>query len=281
MIQFKFLSVTVLGVVAFGLSGCKLNVSGSSGAAVPVAVSDSSTPTPTPTATPTPTPSATPAYNTDVVGLWRFEEDSGSVLNDSSGNGNYGTIYDMYGGLVYGATGIDGNAYTLDEFEQIYFNQSPIGNLSGTATESFSVQLWFKTNNSGNAWVYVFGDGTPSMTQGTGLMLETYGTLSVNGNANNAGDFLITSSAHVDDGAWHHSVVTYDAGTTTLSLYLDGALAGSVVQEMHVVQDPGSPNSGIYANGTLDELAVWNKVLSSDDITSLYNGGVGVHIDPQ
>src|SRR5439155_14977083 len=50
------------------------------------------TPTPTPTATPTPTPTATPTPAPGLVAAYGFNDGSGTVVNDASGNGNNGII---------------------------------------------------------------------------------------------------------------------------------------------------------------------------------------------
>jgi hypothetical protein len=76
---------------------------------------------------------------------------------------------------------------------------------------------------------------------------------------------------------WHMIVVTTDVGTKSRAIYWDGALVNSD-------QDPGKPNktsvfsigestvfSGRFFNGSLDEVALWNRALSASEVAAIYN----------
>src|SRR5208337_5675022 len=70
-----------------------------------------------------------------LVGWWRFDEGSGTIAGDSSGNGNNGTIY----GATW-VTGKYGDALSFDgasNYVSIPYN--PIFNFG---TGSFSVGVW-------------------------------------------------------------------------------------------------------------------------------------------
>ena len=77
---------------------------------------------------------------------------------------------------------------------------------------------------------------------------------------------------------WHHAVVNYNG--TNRTIYFDGALLKTDI--------PGTPNSTAsnfaigrtapdyseFFNGTLDDLSIWNRALTLDEITYLYNSGI-------
>ena len=86
--------------------------------------------------------------------------------------------------------------------------------------------------------------------------------------------------------AWHHIVITYDGSATTNNpvIYVDG-----VSQTVTTAQTPvgtlGAGNVQLYVgnrsdtlrvfNGSMEEAAVWNVILTGANVTSLYNAGAG------
>jgi hypothetical protein len=84
-------------------------------------------------------------------------------------------------------------------------------------------------------------------------------------------------------GQWHHIVVTFDptafdVGGTIFAefrAYLDGQQAGSVVAQGNVVASPGlvigghRAGSGRNFQGWIDEVAVWDRVLSAEEVAFL------------
>ena len=81
---------------------------------------------------------------------------------------------------------------------------------------------------------------------------------------------------------WHHVAVTYDGSTNAsgVKLYQDGVevaiiidvdtyTSGSVLNS-HPFQI-GTRNGGEFFDGNIDEVTVWDEVLTSGNITSIYN----------
>jgi hypothetical protein len=77
-----------------------------------------------------------------------------------------------------------------------------------------------------------------------------------------------------NDGNWHHVVVALTA--TTQALYFDGVLRATATEDF-----PNSASSdqttiagfeGDYA-GSIDEVAIWNSVLTPSQVLQIYNGG--------
>jgi MSHA biogenesis protein MshQ len=87
------------------------------------------------------------------------------------------------------------------------------------------------------------------------------------------------------DSRWTHVAAVYDGGqpqAQRTTLYVDGAKVGSGFEKSSVItpfQSPlwvgclalSGPAQGF--NGTLDEVAVWHRALSSAEIAALANGG--------
>ena len=76
---------------------------------------------------------------------------------------------------------------------------------------------------------------------------------------------------------WHMIVVTMDVSAKSRAIYWDGALVNSD-------QDPGKPNktsafsigestvfTGRFFNGSIDEVALWNRALGAAEVAAIYN----------
>lgn len=94
------------------------------------------------------------------------------------------------------------------------------------------------------------------------------------------------SSVTVLDGSWHQFAFTF--ATNVLKFYVDGAEDTSVNKQndsvcnslhdstanilMAAYHISGSPTG--FSASTLDEVSVWNKELSSSEISEIYNSGL-------
>jgi len=86
--------------------------------------------------------------------------------------------------------------------------------------------------------------------------------------------------------SWCHVAVTFDA--SKLRLFINGALAieHNLTTEAAIAETGGliigghRSGTGRNFDGMIDEVAIWNRVLTNTEITSLYNSGNAVTIDP-
>ena len=108
-------------------------------------------------------------------------------------------------------------------------------------------------------------------------------------NGNSTGQ-VPTSSGDYRDGSWHHVAVTIAASASTATVYIDGSSVGTTsigsgssidAEEGGAIgaRTPSSPQ--FYFTGQLDEIMVWNTVISTSNITTLANAvGTGNVPDP-
>ena len=208
-------------------------------------------------------------------GLYTF---NGNAL-DTTGNGYNGTVR----GITYTtgkfstaatfAGGTDNNASTGS---QIYISNS----VWGATKSTFSVSLWFKGSTSPGETPLIGNGGT--IGGQTGFMVYT----TANGNLN--GTFMTSGSAmyfgnttNISDNQWHHVALTMNNGPYVL--YLDGAVHASGTSSYYInnptptydtfVGNRFNRNENGVLNGQIDQLRIFNSVLSSANITSLYNEG--------
>jgi hypothetical protein len=77
---------------------------------------------------------------------------------------------------------------------------------------------------------------------------------------------------------WHYMAGTFDGNMVTL--YVDGAYvfqqpeAGNISTTSEVAYIGNGSDGGSWLNGTVDEVAIYNKVLTADTIKNHYNAGI-------
>jgi flagellin-like protein len=91
---------------------------------------------------------------------------------------------------------------------------------------------------------------------------------------------VLVSTKSIMDNNWHHVVITaIDSGN--ISLYVDGSLDKTVVAfakvfssdiKISTTQENPTP---YYYNGSVDEVAIFNRSLNATEISAFYNSGSG------
>jgi hypothetical protein len=178
-----------------------------------------------------------------------------------------------------------GNALNLDD-DRNEFVEIPLG--TAQLGQSFSISAWHAltpgaANPSGRYHVFE-ASGNFDVSWGTSSTAFTapqasYQYLGYIGGGP-AGGFGPTG---VSTGPWHHVVhsVVSNGTNTTLTIYLDGVSAGSrtvatslvdftsIILGRHRTIDAGDRDW----DGMIDEVAVWNRALSANDVTELFLRG--------
>ena len=94
-------------------------------------------------------------------------------------------------------------------------------------------------------------------------------------------DYTVTSPATYNDGKWHYAVATYD-GSSTVRLYIDGQQVATKTTSGALPDKAGTQPLRVGANslslngffvGAVDEVRVWNRQVSSTQVSSQYNSG--------
>lgn len=172
----------------------------------------------------------------------------------------------------------DGTNDTITTTESTAFNFS---------TTTFSVSGRFRTTSASN--IYIFGKHGASSIGGWGVGVSNdtankFGVVVKNTGAS-SNCILRSSSTSVNDGRWHSfaAIITTNSvtsGNNTCSIYIDGALDqgsatisgtsdGSSSSNLSI----GSRAAGNFFSGSLDDLRVYNRRLTQEEIWTL-------HVDP-
>ncbi len=230
----------------------------------PTAYTPTNTPTPTPSPTPIVTPSLTPTpIPTPLPGslnaLYTFNEGSGAIANDSSGNGNHGAI----NGATW-TTGISGGALSLDGFNDYV----DLGNPANLQPGTVSLSVWFKTIATGGRIVR-------KRTYGYGLDVLSTGKISFWINNAAAARFTATSPNAYNDNTWHHAVGVYSG--SLVKLYIDGLQVASANAETifygagAIAIGRDGDYNGSYFKGLIDDVRIFQSELSAQEVLALYN----------
>ena len=142
--------------------------------------------------------------NEALIGHWKLDETSGTTAADSSGNGNDGT---MEAGLDAANDSVDGIYDT-----SLYFDASgEFINIGDVAiydfdASDFTLSTWFKTTSNTDQGLISKRDNSSTTENGYGIKTDNgylRGYIGDGTNGNESHNFQV-----VNDGKWHHAVMT-------------------------------------------------------------------------
>lgn len=205
----------------------------------------------------------------NIFSWWKAENDP----NDSIGT-NHGTLL---GGATF-AQGKVGQAFSLDGTDDSVMIPKIAEWDFGTA--SFSITSWFKSGTTGYRNIIRYDSGSAGGLWG--IRFETGGKIQfLIANINRTGAGLTTPLSYSDNN-WHFVAAVRDSSASKLKIYVDGSLAAEgsepnldVVGGSNTYPAIGRCGSynGEYFSGIIDEVAVFQKALSPDEIAAIYNAG--------
>jgi hypothetical protein len=215
--------------------------------------------------------SCTPAP-ANMISWWPGDGNASDIQG-----GNNGTLQ---GGATF-ASGEVGQAFSFNGTSaHIEVPDSP----SLNPTNQITIDTWVKTSSDSRQGLvsklnqsFSSPDGSYDLTIVNASLVEFF--------VNGAG--YLRPAASVCDGQWHHLAGTYDGNT--MSLYVDGALAGSTSASGAITQSTrplylgaelrDNADSG-FLNGQLDEVEIFNVALSGNQIAAIYDAGSGGKCKP-
>lgn len=190
-----------------------------------------------------------------------YTDDNPETVVDISGMNRNGQVR----GATYAEDEILGGVMSFDGDDD-YISLPDIG------LKEFSFSAWVKTQGDGinNRRIFMLDEG------------ELYYT--VEGNTRGGVSVYVTEDMQINEydwqfarETWTHITVTYDA--TTLNIYKNGRLTetgGSNFTFAKVVTGEGyiggiDSHNGGYWHGMIDEAALFNRALTSEEVEQLYS----------
>lgn len=214
-----------------------------------------------------------PSYvpTTGLVGWWPFNGNA----NDESGNGN--------NGIVNGAiltTDINTNSNSAYYFDGVDDNIA-VSSLNNLQYNPITYSFWFNPTalcvpQSNDCWSMMIGrDQFGNLNQGVFTTL--------NHNSNGTYNRLLYYTGGDDSrpdttplvNTWYHLVFTYD-NTGAVNWYLNNTLISvdnlTINSNANIQFNIGSGGNRYYFNGKIDDIGIWNRVLTPGEVAGLYNG---------
>jgi hypothetical protein len=198
------------------------------------------------------------------------------VKTDSTGNGN--TLTDGSTVPVVTNGGKLNQGYNFSGSTD-YF-QTPLGHTD--IGLSFSISMWIKTFDSNPATKeYIFSSSAGTCKDSPLIAMNSNGTLhmSARGTITTVGHQNVLG-APLNNNTWYHVVLSYDQ--TNMLMFVNGVLQRNVTGNTgnwcaFPVVPLGTRNDVPTQdwNGLIDEVFIVNYAMTTNNVTDLYNSGVG------
>lgn len=210
---------------------------------------------------------------TNIVSYYKFDVDE----SDATGNGNNPSS--INGLTISGPNGKINSGLGMSvagssRLQYSYIPQSGSGD--------FSVGFWINTMMTpiGFGTFINWGDNS-----GNSFYVRLTSTGNIQATFDSSNGLAITTNAF-NDGNFHYVVVLYKSippSSHALFIYVDGVSADTGTQSLYTATVSGSLlyvgerfNGASDYTGSLDEMGLWSRELSTTEITQLYNSGAGL-----
>ena len=207
-----------------------------------------------------------------------------SILNmpfEGESNNSFAKDYSGYGndGIVNGAAWSEGEGY--DGYGAYNFSDDHIDlNNLDIYGDEMSISLWVRADN-------LDGDARLISKASSTAEQDHYWMISERNNLlrfrlkTDSTTTLIADNGTIKTGAWTHVVVSYDG--TEMVIYKDGNVVGRTPKTGTISSDNsvpawigGNPDGSNWFDGMIDEVMIFNRSLSENQVQKLYQGKTDV-----
>lgn len=204
-----------------------------------------------------------------LVSWWNLNEGTGSIAHD---------IISEYTGNITSPQWVPGKKSTA-----LYFDETPrfvtIDGLTNVdMSKALTIEFWVKIqpNDAYRPLVAKYNNNTDEEWI-TLLYADNRVMFGISDTAGAGSSTDILSTTHLTPGQWYHIVATWD--NTTMTLYVDTIPEASTVpvNKLRLGSNPVwlgkylSEDAPFYFLGTLDEVRIYNRALSKQEIEHNYN----------
>jgi len=201
--------------------------------------------------------------NLMLVGQWHFDEGSGTAAKDASGFGNSGTL----NGDPQWVDGVYGKALEFDGNDYVEVPDSA----SLDITDEITIEAWVKPAGQ-STWGGIVVKGPHSNLARYQIFYTD--TKKIRFGVTDGTTFAdVYSDSALTDNQWYHIVGVYNK--IEVALYINGVkqtdthpftqdLISTSGYNLNIGQ--GSSGANEFFNGTIDEVRIWRRALSAEEI---------------
>jgi hypothetical protein len=195
-------------------------------------------------------------WSTDgLVGWWKFDEGSGTVAYDSSGNGNDGNLMNgptWTDGKVGGALSFDGDSFV---------------EIGAILPKTYSKSLWINASSIEQEGNNIFSwDGKHALYVPNGKLSS--------GHNNSWG--IVKDNEIISLFHWYYVALTYNSSSKEMILFKNGLVVstGQVADCGELIRSQiGAFKSSYCFKGLIDDVRIYDRALSAAEVQALYNLG--------
>ncbi len=202
-----------------------------------------------------------------LIGNWRFDEGAGTTASDSSGKNNNGTLVNGPTWIAPGRIGTAALSFVATNLQQVTVPNST----SLNPTAGLTIAAWINAVDwSGNHRILQKGN---SDNQYRFLAENNVFKFHLNGVNTVTCDLPPTNTWIHVAGTWNGSTMTiYTNGVPEASLAATGTIT-STTDMLAIGDKSGGTSTGDFFNGDLDEVRVYSRGLSLEEINLVMHAG--------
>ncbi|HUU16842.1 MAG TPA: LamG domain-containing protein [Sedimentisphaerales bacterium] len=217
----------------------------------------------------------------NLVAWWKLDEGAGTTVVDWSGNNHHGKFT---AGQVEWVEGKDGGALAFpDGWVEMTEYEGILG------TQNRTVNAWINTTGYGD---YISWGQNVNTQKWIGRVQDTPDNGTVGAFRTECSGGYIIGSTVLTDGQWHHVTSVLESfgqpDIMDIKLYVDGVqelISGSQLIDVNTVGDGrtvwlGEGHHGRLFPGLVDDVRLYNKALTQDEIKLLMRGNLLLAWDP-
>ena len=210
-----------------------------------------------------------PSYvpSNGLVGWWPFNGNA----NDESGNGNHGTVNGAI--LSSDRNGSSNSAYNFNGAESILIPHNLIFNMDSNLT----ISLWFSVNDFNNVRTLINknSNGNGNLDYFNLGILPSNGLIySQFGDGNVVDNIIVPNSPNLN--LWYNLTLTI---SDSVKLFVNGLNVGAHPRTIMPLENNENISLGYWQGqshtfhyGNLDDIGIWNRALTEQEILALYQG---------
>jgi len=209
-------------------------------------------------------------FNSSLVGYWNFDFYNSTGVYDNSTYSGFAKFTGTNFGQNNFSQGVFGNGLNFNGVDNwLNASNKEIYNLG-----NFTISVWIKTNFSSDDQTIVSKYTSSPTLEGFNILLDN-GKLRIGMISNGTSNPSTWCDQSLADNQWHHVAITFN--NSFYQSWADGVVcktaswnttAGIANRELAIGSLRGTWS---MFNGSIDELMIFNRTLSSSEVLSLYN----------